>query len=216
MRILAGLLALTLSLAASAQDEGDKSSATVPDYRAGTHYEVLAEPVPTTVPDKIEVMEIFAYTCGHCFNFEPLLQAWEKEQPDDVAVVSTPAIWNRQMEVYARGFYTAQALGLYEQVHMPVFTAMHQEGKQFPTAEAWADLLAEYGADREKALKTFTSWGVTQKVSQADQRVRNYKITGTPELVVEGKYRISAKMAGSHAEMLRVAGFLVAKERNGS
>lgn len=216
MRILAGLLALTFSLAASAQEAGTTSAATVPDYRAGEHYEVLAEPVATTVPDKIEVMEVFAYTCGHCFNFKPLIQAWEKEQPEDVAVVATPAIWNRQMEAYARGFYTAQALGLYEEVHMPVFNALHQEGKQLPDAQSWADFLAEYGADREKALKTFTSWGVTQKVSQADQRVRNYKITGTPELVVEGKYRISAKMAGSHAEMLRVADFLVNKEREGS
>lgn len=216
MRILAGLLALTFALAASAQEADEKSAAATPDYREGTHYLALAEPVPTTVPDKIEVMEIFAYTCGHCFNFEPLLQAWKKEQPEDVAVVSTPAIWVKEMEAYARGFYTAQALGLHDQVHMPVFNAMHQEGKEFTTAEAWADFLAEYGADREKALKTFTSWGVTQKVSQADKRVQSYGIQGTPELVVNGKYRVTAKRAGSHAEMLRIADFLVKKEREDS
>lgn len=213
MRILTGLLGVVFSLAASAQQAPQGIASPSSDYVAGEHYEVLAEPVATTAPDKIEVMEVFSYLCGHCFNFAPLLSTWEAEQQEDVAVAHTPAIWNQSMEAYARGFYTAKALGILDEVHMPVFRAIHQERKQFTDDEAWADFLASHGADREKALKTFSSWGVTQQVRAADQRVRNYKITGTPEMVVDGKYRVSARMAGSHNAMLRVVDHLVEKIR---
>lgn len=211
MRIVLGVLAMILSLSAVAQaPEGSTN------YQEGEHFVALADPVPTsTAEDKIEVVEVFAYTCGHCYNFEPLIRAWKKEQKDDVVVVQTPAMWNATMEAYARGFYTAQALDLLDEVHMAVFTAVHQEGKRLNTAEQWADFLATYGADKETVLKTFNSFGVTSQVKQADARVRGYKITGTPEMVVDGKYRVSSRMTGSHSEMLRVVDYLVEQIRAG-
>ena len=48
---------------------------------------------------------------------------------------------------------------------------------------------------------------------QANSRARAAKITGTPEMMVNGKYRISIRKAGSQANMLKVADFLIAKER---
>ncbi len=65
-------------------------------------------------------------------------------------------------------------------------------------------------ADFTKAFKAF---GVTSQVRLADANARGYKITGTPEMIVEGKYRISAKMAGGQAQMLEVVDYLVAKVR---
>lgn len=211
MRIVLAVLAMMVSLTAVAQTPENGT-----DYKEGEHYETLAEPVPTSTSDKIEVVEVFAYTCGHCYNFEPLIRAWKKEQKDDVAVVQTPAMWNATMEAYARGFYTAKAMELLNEVHMAVFTAVHQEGKQFRSAEQWADFLETYGADRERVLKTFNSFGITSQVRQADARVRGYKITGTPEMVVDGKYRVSSRMTGSHSEMLRVVDHLVEQIRQGA
>lgn len=210
MRVITGVLALLFSftsLLAMAQEEA-------PSYSAGEHYEVLPEAVPTSAPDKIEVVEVFAYTCGHCFNFAPLVRAWSEEQDDDVAFVKTPAMWNNAMEVYARGFYTAKALGVLDDVHMPIFTRIHQERQQFRSAEDWAEFLSGYGADEERVARTFNSFGVTSQVRQADSRIRGYKISGTPEMVVDGKYRVSSRMTGSHSEMLRVVDYLVEQIRN--
>ncbi|PCJ34893.1 MAG: disulfide bond formation protein DsbA, partial [Cellvibrionales bacterium] len=39
-------------------------------------------------------------------------------------------------------------------------------------------------------------------------------IKGTPEMVVNGKYRLSAKMAGGQGGMLKVADYLITLERN--
>ena len=72
---------------------------------------------------------------------------------------------------------------------------------------------AEQGIEREKFDKVFSSFGVNSMVQQANSRARSYGISGTPEVIVNGKYRITSKMAGSHTKMLKVAEFLVNKER---
>src|SRR5690625_6672428 len=71
-------------------------------YQAGRHYEVLEKPVATSDPDKIEVVEIFSYLCGHCFTFAPLVSAWEERLADDVVLVHAHAVWAPAMEAYAR------------------------------------------------------------------------------------------------------------------
>ena len=38
-------------------------------FKAGEHYDILPQTVRTADPDKIEINEVFSYTCGHCFNF---------------------------------------------------------------------------------------------------------------------------------------------------
>lgn len=206
MRILVALLGLVFSLSACAQD---KSS----EYLEGQHYVVLETPVRTADPSKIEVAEVFAYSCPHCFHFEPLLQAWEKKQAADVYVVQTHAMWNPSMEPLIRGFYTAVTLKVKDKAHMAIFNALHLEHKSFNSAEQWADFFATYGVDKATAISTYNSFGVTSQIKQAEARTRSYKITGTPELVVNGKYRISSRATGGHEEMLKVVDFLIAKER---
>ena len=64
-------------------------------------------------------------------------------------------------------------------------------------------------------MKTFNdSFGVKAMYQQAIARQRVYRSGGVPALIVNGKYRIEASMVdNSNANMLKVADFLVAKER---
>lgn len=208
MRFLVALLAMVFSLIACAADEPAGKT-----YVAGKDYVVLDQPVRTSDPSKIEVAEVFSYHCPHCFHFEPELEAWAKKQPSDVVVVQTHAIWNKQMDEMAHAYYTLQVLGLKEEAHMAIFNAIHVEHKVFHDADDWAEFIAQYGSDKETILKTLNSFGVDSLVKQADARARGYGITGTPEMVVDGKYRISGRLAGGQEEMLDVAEFLVKKER---
>ncbi len=186
------------------------------DFEAGTHYTVLPDEVPTTTGgDQIEVMEIFWYGCGHCYTFEPVVSDWAESLPDDVVLKHTPAIWDQQgiMERHARVYYTAKALGVLDSIHKATFEAMHQQDRQLRSESEIAKLFEENGVSREDFDKTFNSFGVTSAVRQAEARQRSYRIEGTPEVVVEGKYRITARQAGGHQSMLQVAEYLVEKER---
>jgi thiol:disulfide interchange protein DsbA len=171
----------------------------------GTHYERLPEPVRTADPARIEVVELFWYGCSHCFQFEPLLAKWEPALAKDVDFHRSPAMWNKLMAVHAQAFYAAEALGVLNKLNQPLFEALNVQRKR----------LVANGVTDADFRKAFNSFGVHSKVKQADARQRSYKTTGTPEMIVNGKFRVSARLAGSPESMLKVVDFLIAKERAG-
>lgn len=182
-------------------------------FVAGTHYDVLETPVRTRDAGKVEVVEVFWYGCSHCYSFEPFVKQWKKSKPDYVDFWSSPAIWNDTMKLHARAFYVAKALDVFDKLHDPLFTTLVVERKRLSSQSQIEDLFADYGVDREQFKKTFNSFSVNSQVSQADARARSYKVTGTPEVIVNGKYRVSGRSAGGQAKMMEVVDFLVDLER---
>lgn len=182
------------------------------DYVEGEHYELIS-PEVRGATGKIEVTEFFWYGCGHCYNFEPVITQWKKSLAEDVVVIGSPAMWNGPMEIHAQAFYTAEVLGVLEQVHMPLFQALNIDRKRLDSEDEIGDLFAANGVSREDFEKVFNSFGVSSQVRQANARARTARISGTPELMVAGKYRISTRGAGSQANMLKVADYLIQKER---
>ena len=188
-------------------------SAVAEDWVAGEHYDVISPAVRGTQADKIEVTEFFWYGCGHCYNFEPQVVQWKKTLADDVVVKGSPAMWNALMEVHAKAFYAAEVLGVLDKVHMPLFQAINVDRKRLSDEDELADLFAANGVAREDFSKAFNSFGVGSQVRQANARARAAKISGTPEMMVAGKYRITTRKAGGQANMLKIADFLIAQER---
>lgn len=182
-------------------------------YKAGVHYEILPQTIRTANPDKIEVNEIFSYTCGHCFNFEAVLHPWGETLADDVDMQRTPAVWQPAMEVFARAYYSGMALKVLDQVHMPIFEAIHVKKEAVSTEQDIAKFFIAAGVDSVKFSQVYNSFGMTSMVNQGKARMRGYRTQGTPEMVVNGKYRVSSRMAGGFDGMIEVADFLIAKER---
>lgn len=183
------------------------------EWVEGEHYDTISPAVRGTEADKIEVTEFFWYGCGHCYNFEPQVVQWKKSLGDDVVVKGSPAMWNGLMEVHAKAFYAAEALGVLDKVHMPLFQAINVDRKRLADVDELGALFAANGVDREAFEKMFKSFGVGSQVRQADARARAARIAGTPELMVAGKYRISTRKAGGQANMLKIASYLIEKER---
>ena len=203
------ILSLLLPLALSASNTYAADT-----YTAGKHYEVLETPVRTSDPKRIEVTEVFWYGCSHCFTFEPMVSTWASQLPEDVNFVHSPAIWHKSMELHARAYYTAKALKVLDNVHQAIFEAMNLKKNKLASKEAIGKIFVAQGVDLGKFNKTFDSFGVVSATKQADARQRSYGIKGTPEMVVNGKYRLSAKMAGGQAQMLKVVDYLIEVERN--
>lgn len=198
---------------ASSQTQDAPPPPPVAGFKAGEHYEVLRQPVRTSDPERIEVTEVFWYGCGHCFTFEPLVHEWTQTLDDDVVITRLPAIWHPTMELHAKAYFTAESLGVVDQVHKPIFEAMNLHRDPLDSAEAIAELFEANGVSREDFERTFDSFGINSAVRQADSRQRAFGVRGTPELIVNGKYRITGTLAGSHATMLQVADQLIEQER---
>ncbi len=182
-------------------------------WEEGTHYDLITPAIRTADPKKVEVVEFFWYGCGHCYTFEPLVSRWKKTLGDDVAFLGSPAVWNKPMELHAAMYYAADALGVLESMHTVMFQAMNVDGKRLASEAEVRSLFTANGVSAEDFDKAIGSFGINSQVRQANSRARAAKITGTPEMMVNGKYRISTRKAGSQANMLKIADFLIEKER---
>ena len=208
-RFLAGLMMAGLLV-------GGVSTASAAAFVEGKNYVRLDKPLPTRDKTRIEVIEFFWYGCIHCFHFEPTLKAWGSKQADDVYLQGSPALWNKAMSLHAQAFYTAQALGVLDKLHEPLFAALNVEPKVKLNDEGDVEkFFVKHGVDKEAFRKTFNSFGVTSQVKQADARARTTGIEGTPEMLVNGRYRVSSRLAGGQSmeQMLKVVDFLIEQER---
>ncbi len=177
----------------------------------GQEFDAVAQTIPTKDAKKIEVMEIFWYGCGHCYQMETPLHAWLKTKPADVNFVRIPGLPNPSWAPMAKAYYTMEILGLTKKLHTPLFNAIHKQKVLSPTNEkAVIDWIANKGGvDRTKVEETFKSFTVNTKLKRAAQIFRASGATGVPSLVVEGKYITSGTMAGGNGNALKVVDYLV-------
>ncbi len=186
------------------------------EYEEGIHYERIVPAQPTSTVGKVEVLEIFWYGCSHCFRFEPYVVRWLKRMPPEAQFVRMPGVFRPSWEIGARAYYTSKLLGVFDAVHEPVFNAIHVQKRKLSTEDAMRDFFAEHGVDKKEFIKTYNSFAVETRLRRAKTMTSRYGIDGVPAIIVNGKYRVSARTAGGNAEMLKVINFLVKKESQSS
>ena len=166
----------------------------------------------STADDRIEVAEIFAYTCHHCADFQPLLEAWKRKQPADVRVDYVPVAF-RPTDNYARACFAAQQLGVLDRIQGPLFRAIH-DARTVPSSNASVEELAVFFRDEGVDPASFKAAMASPEVDAQMRRAYDFAVAsglrGTPTLVVDGKYRVQA---AGHEQALRIAGQLVAMAR---
>lgn len=183
-------------------------------FDEGIEYQTLANPQPTVNEDRIEVLELFWYGCPHCYFLESDLHAWLEKKPDDVVFVRLPAVLGPSWELLARAFYTAELLGVMDKVNTPIFERIHKDRKPVRNVADVKKIFMAHGVSEQDFDNTYKSFAVITKTNRAKQAARLYGVHGVPTLVVNGKYRTTAKLAGGNKQLLDVVDFLVQKERD--
>lgn len=166
---------------------------------AGRDYVALKAPQPTQDPTKVEVLEFFWYGCPHCNALQPSLAAWLKRKPADVAFRRQPAAFDESWLQLARTYYTMESLGVADRLHHAVFEAIHGKHALDPRGllrdtKPLFDWMAAQGVDRQKFADTYNSFSVSSRTQGTIALTDRYDITGTPGLVVDGKYLTAPSM----------------------
>ncbi len=176
---------------------------------AGKDYVVVSPPQPTESGDKNEVIEFFWYRCPHCYTLEPLLESWVKKLPQDTQFRRVPTVFSQEWAIDARIYYALEALGALERLHKPLFDAIHTQGGNRLTGDAYAkwvaDWLAKQGVDMAKYDAAYRSFGVDAKVKRAAQLAAEYKLDGVPTLAIDGRYLVPSSLVGDREGMISAA-----------
>ena len=189
-----------------------QAAAPVPGLKAGSDYRALSTLAPVDAPaGQIEVVEFFAYSCIHCYNFEPLLRDWAKQLPANVVVRRTPVAFNAAFEPQQRLYYALEALGLLDPLHEKAFRAFHVDKQPLRKADAVIDWAVKQGVDKAKFSAAYNAFGLAGKIKRAVQLQNAYEVEGTPALGIAGRYYVP----GQAAKTLVVANALIAQLRKG-
>ena len=207
-------LAATAGLPVWAWAQGPAPARPAP--QEGIEYVTLDKRVPAESTDgKIEVIEFFWYSCPHCNAFEPRFAQWIKSAPKDVVVRRVPVRFRDDFEPQQRMFYTLEAMGKLEALHVKLFTAIHGDKQKLDTFDALSAWAVKNGLDKAKFTETFNSFGVATKARRATQLQEAFKVQGVPSLGVAGRFYTDGTLASSMESALAVTEYLIGQVRKG-
>jgi len=182
LRLAALLLAFAASTGAQAQ------------LAAGRDYHVIKPPQPTESGKKIEVIEFFWYACPHCNALQPSLRVWLKHKPADVEYRRVPAVLSDSWVPLTRAYYALEVVGAVDKLHDQVFSAIHEKNLRLQDPKILFDWVGQHGFDRQKFADAYGSFGVQSRTERSKEMTRNFDISGTPTLTVDGKYQVAPSM----------------------
>lgn len=167
----------------------------------GRDYKKLSVTADRVAPDngKIEIVEVFSYTCGFCFQFEPAISTWLKSKDDRIEFVQMAMPGERMWGFFAQVFYTLETMKELEKGHIAAFEAVHVKNLRMQTKEQAAEYFANYKINQNDFIKTWDSFPVRMKMGRAENIVKEqYQLSHTPVLIVNGQYMVDAAIAGGY------------------
>ena len=196
---LKSVLALAALFFAGASLAAPTATSAVP-MKEGEHYKIANPAGKTAQP---EVLEFFSYTCPACFKMESFLADWKQQKPADVQFkrMHVVGMFGAQGDLYAKAYYTIEALGLADKAHVPFFNQIHLERKPPRDEQEIASFIAKFGVKEETVLSTMKSFAVNMKMGQAKQAMEKYRLRSVPVFIINDKFYTDGGMAKS-SEML--------------
>lgn len=223
---LAGLVLLAGIGTAAAQ-----TPAAGPQWVEGENYFAIANPQPTQHPDKVVVTEVFSFGCPACNSFQPFANKLESELPKGAVMEHVPAsfIPTENWPTFQRAYFTAKALGadnmqsrnaMFKAIWGPdgplatydMATQRPKSADNMPTIADIAKVYAPFGAKPGQFVATADSFAVNLAMKRADKQIVAWGVTGTPTIVVDGKWRMDTRSAGGPQQLVDLALYLANKE----
>src|SRR3990167_4367270 len=133
--------------------------------------------------------------------------------PKDVALTYVPTIFRDSWEPMARAYYALELLGQLHPLHDALYRAWNVDRTDLSDEARIFDFVAARGVDRAKFSAAYNSFTMSSKIARAKQMIRSYGLTGTPTLIVDGKYLITGLQP---ADTMRVLDEVIAMVRDRS
>jgi protein dithiol oxidoreductase (disulfide-forming) len=203
-------LALTMNSAHSAEK-----------WIEGRHYFKIDKPQPAPRAGTVTVTEIFSYGCSACNAFHPFMQALEQKLGANATVEYLHASWlpAENWHTLQRAHIAAVTLGIARKTHDAMFAAVWQTGElaivdaktgrlksRLPSIQDVARFYERVAAvPAATFLETCKSFSVDSGIRRTDALITALRADSTPTLIINGKYRLEPRSAGSAQQAVDLA-----------
>lgn len=162
----------------------------------GQNYTVLSNPIPQQQAGKVEVLEFFGYFCPHCAHLEPVLSKHAKSFKDDMYLRTEHVVWQKEMLPLARlaAAVDMAAAESKDVANSHIFDAMVNQKINLADTDTLKKWLSEQTAfDGKKVLAAFEAPESQARAAQMEELTNKFQISGTPTVIVGGKYQVEFK-----------------------
>jgi thiol:disulfide interchange protein DsbA len=219
-------------MAAPASSEVEARAANAAQSRAdhwveGKNY-FSVDPATDTVDDRT-IVEFFSFGCIACYEFHRDTGDALENIDDNVRIEYEPlsAIKRENWPMLQRAYFAGstmhappQSIGaMYDAVWKSRRLSAYRDTKEdrlkplaeLPTITEASTIYAGLGVSAQGFLAAAHSVRVEAQMLHADLLARKYGVTGTPTLIIGGKYRIDVESAGGYRQMIDLAKWLLGR-----
>lgn len=167
----------------------------------GVDYEIATNQAPSTAPvGKIDIKEFFSFTCIHCKDVEPLVEA-KITNNKKVYLERIQVPWDAKTTELAKLNATYQMLNL-EKLYTPTFTAIFA-GQDLTDPKILTAFLKQNKVDVKAFMTTYDSFDISTAAGRYKNLMTTYNVSGTPTFVVANKYILKPAQPARIIEVLQ-------------
>jgi thiol:disulfide interchange protein DsbA len=175
-------------------------------YREGVHYKIIEKPL---FKPANQVMEIFSYTCPHCYSAEnELVNPWKKEG-GNVTFDIVHSSYNSFL-LESKVFYTFKELSR-EDLHASFFK-FRQSIRGRLSDKSLNEFVLSTDLNESEFYSVLESDKVNKRISNT-KRIEEMLDTGSvPTFLIGGKYLINGRSLKSLSEIKTLSEYLIANK----
>ena len=185
------------------------------NYSADVHYaKVTDSDIMASNPSKVIVHKFFKYICGHCMEMTPLIDDLiQSKYQAEVEYVKVPVSGDGVKLLHAKLFFLKHKANTSDNLDSLLFTLtdMHKkEGYEIEQQkESYKGFFSRYGITGEQFDTFLMSQEVQDSLDVAANTMKALDVTGTPTIVVGGKYRINTDYFNDDHDIMPLVEYLI-------
>ena len=199
------LLQIFLTMIVAGSTKGDVLAS--PTYDEGIDYKRIYSDNKYKTTKKIEVVEFFGLFCPHCRNFSPVINRWAEKLPENVEFKKLHVPF-REVS-HQRLYFTLKKMGLIDKYLDKLFADIQDKRlplKDFLSITIWVE---DNGLALAEFEKEWNSNKVKRDMKEASSLMKLFKVTGVPQIIVDGVFLTSPAMVGSNRRIIGLLNYLI-------
>ncbi len=164
-------------------------------------YEVIGSTKGLKGSSQVELIELFNYSCGHCYKFLETSKKLRKKYGEKLFHKKFPIYWGDQTAYPAMAFYISDSLGMEEKFTQELFDTNFKLNINIFRARVVRLLARDYGIDKEMN-SGMESKQIEAKVNKGLQMARDYKANETPTIIINKVLKVTPSISGGSVDKM--------------
>lgn len=189
--VIAAIILATLFVTPSVADEKIKGK-----------YEVIGSLEKLKGAKQIEMIELFNYSCGHCYKFLETAQRLHKKYKGKLLHKKYPIYWEGKQTAYpSMAYYISDEQGVEEKFTQTLFDTNFKMNMDIFQPRIIKIVSMDFGIEKEM-MEGFKSEKIKSKVQKALGMAQKYNANETPTIIINGVLKVTPSIVGGDVSVM--------------